>query len=99
MTDNVGQTADKQFGVTICGVLTFSTTTLNEGRKTFAYNQTINTTGGAPTVALSLASGPLPTGITLTGNALAGTPTQAGTFNIQIKMTDGLGNGPRRTTR
>ncbi len=92
MTDNVGQTADKQFSITIYGVLTFSTTTLNEGRKTFGYNQTINTTGGAPTVALSLASGPLPTGVALTGNALTGTPTQAGTFNIQIKMTDGLGN-------
>jgi hypothetical protein len=92
VTDNVGQFVDKQFSIIIYGVLTITTPSLNEGRKTFAYNQSINTTGGAPTVTLSLSQGPLPSGITLTGNALSGTPTQAGTFPIQIKMTDGLGN-------
>jgi hypothetical protein len=92
VTDNVGEYYDKQFSITIYGVLTFTTTALASGRRTFAYNQPINISGGAPTVALSLSSGPLPTGIMISGNALTGTPTQAGTFPITLKMTDALGN-------
>ncbi|MFC5742326.1 Ig-like domain-containing protein [Dyella tabacisoli] len=54
-----------------------------------AYNQPITATGGTGpyTVALLL-GGTLPAGITLTGNALVGTPTALGASTFSLKVTD-----------
>lgn len=53
-----------------------------------AFSQAFTGTGGASPYAFSLASGTLPTGITLGGNTLSGTPSATGTFTFGIKCTD-----------
>ncbi|HNG31453.1 MAG TPA: putative Ig domain-containing protein [Blastocatellia bacterium] len=52
------------------------------------YNQFISTTGGTAPHALSLHSGALPAGVTVSGNSLTGTPTVTGTSNFTLKATD-----------
>jgi hypothetical protein len=70
--------------------------TLTNGTNGVAYMTTFTTTGGAFTVPYiwSLASGSaqLPTGLTLSSSGtISGTPTQSGTFDFVIQMTDSLG--------
>ena len=62
--------------------------TLPNGRAGTAYSQTFTQTGGTGTVNFSVSAGALPTGLTLTGGVLSGTPTVNGTFNFTIKATD-----------
>jgi large repetitive protein len=64
-----------------------------------AYSQTITTSGGTPTYSYVITSGALPTGITLAGNTLNGTPTVYGNFTFQITATDSsTGTGPYTKT-
>ena len=51
---------------------------------------TVQTTG-FPTPQLSVVSGTLPTGVTLTGSLLSGTPTSTGTFTFTIRANNALG--------
>ena len=55
-----------------------------------AYSYTFAATG-PPAPTYSLASGAVPTGLTLNGTTgeLSGSPTQAGTFSFVVKATDG----------
>jgi CSLREA domain-containing protein len=62
--------------------------TLPNGRAGTAYSQTFTQTGGAGTVNFTVSAGALPTGLTLTGDVLAGTPTVNGTFNFTVRATD-----------
>ncbi|MDP4625672.1 MAG: lamin tail domain-containing protein [Akkermansiaceae bacterium] len=55
-----------------------------------AYSFTFVGVGGTPGYTWSLASGTLPTGISLTSGQLTGTPTALGTFNFTIRLTDSL---------
>lgn len=52
------------------------------------YNQPLVTTNGAGPYAYSLLTGTLPTGVTLTGGAITGTPTVSGAFPIVVGVTD-----------
>ena len=54
----------------------------------YSYQQTV--TGGATPFVWALASGALPTGITMSTSTglLSGTPTVSGTFNFTVKVTD-----------
>jgi hypothetical protein len=57
------------------------------------YSQTFTATGGAfsPPFTWSLASGGLPSGLTLSPvGTVSGTPTQTGTFDFTVQMTDSL---------
>lgn len=63
-----------------------------------AYSQTLSTTGTSP-ITLSIQSGSLPAGLTLTGNTISGTPTgAAGTSNFTLLATDS-GNPVQTGTR
>jgi hypothetical protein len=54
------------------------------------YADTVRVTGGNGTPSFSLASGTLPPGVTLASTGrLAGTPTQAGTFDFVARATAG----------
>ncbi|MEU4534404.1 Ig domain-containing protein [Streptosporangium sp. NPDC023825] len=54
-----------------------------------AYSHQLTITGATAPVTWSVASGTLPTGITLSSaGLLAGTPTVAGTYNFVVKATD-----------
>ena len=54
-----------------------------------AYSQTFAASGGNGTYTYAVTAGSLPTGLTLAGGAVSGTPTAAGTFNFTVTATDG----------
>lgn len=76
------------------GVLTIVTTTLPNGVVGTAYNATITAQNGTGPYTWSLASGTLPTGLTLntaaTGltTSISGTPTAAGVFTFTVQVAD-----------
>lgn len=88
-------TATKALTLTInaAPAIQFTTTSLVQGVYNQAYTATVAATGGAGTLTYSLASGPLPTGLTLSpAGLIAGTPTVAGTFPIMVKAADAFGD-------
>jgi len=57
------------------------------------YSAILNPTGGLAPYTVSIVSGALPPGITLSsGGILSGTPTTAGTYPLVIRLTDANGN-------
>ncbi len=58
-----------------------------------AYSQSFTASGGTGTHSFSLSAGAFPTGLTLSGNTLSGTPSQSGTFNFSIVPSDGTPAG------
>jgi len=66
-----------------------STTTLPNATATVAYSQPLVAAGGDGTLSWSIASGTLPTGLTLSSSGLiAGTPSLTGTFNFTVRIAD-----------
>ena len=66
---------------------------LPDGTMGQPYSQTFTATGGAfsPPFTWALSSGSLPSGLTLSPDGtVAGTPTQTGTFDFTVQMTDSL---------
>ena len=90
VTDAASQTVDKPLSIAIYGPPVFTTTTLAAGRRTFAYNQPVNFSGGVPPLNATISAGTLPNGLNLnpTTGAIAGTPTVAGTANFTVLITD-----------
>ncbi|MGB9456253.1 MAG: Ig domain-containing protein [Bryobacteraceae bacterium] len=87
-------TATQEFSlaVTTASALTI-TGTLGGGTVGVPYAATLGATGGygTGTYAFSLASGALPSSVTLSaGGALSGTPTAAGTFTFTVQVTSTL---------
>jgi len=85
--------ATQTFTVTIRGQFTITTQSLPGGTVGTAYTQTIATTGGSAPFRWSVSSGSLPAGLQLgveTG-VIAGTPTNAGTFDFTIQATENNG--------
>jgi hypothetical protein len=66
-----------------------ATQTLPAGVTGTAYLQRIQTLNGTGQNIWSITSGALPTGLTLLGGVIAGTPTAAGTFVSTISVNDG----------
>ena len=69
-----------------------STSPLPAGQAGVAYSFDFGAIGGVPPYTWSLASGTLPTGLTLTGPVLSGTPTAAGPYTFTIKVQDAIGS-------
>jgi hypothetical protein len=66
----------------------FTTTSLPNATIGTPYNQTILVTGAAP-FTFSITSGSLPTGLSLSGGTITGTPTGAtGTTSFTVKVSD-----------
>ena len=62
--------------------------TLLSGYTTGAYSQTLAATGGTGAYTWSKTAGSLPAGLALSGAAITGTPTAAGTFNFTLQAAD-----------
>ena len=74
---------------------TITTTTIPDGTVGTSYNQTLSATGTTP-INWSLASGNLPTNLTLsTTGTISGTPTTVGTFNFTVQATNSAGNATK----
>ena len=70
-----------------------TTTSLPNGTNGVAYNQTLAAFGGQPPYAWTNISGTLPPGLTLaTNGVISGTPTNNGTFNFTVRVTDANNN-------
>ena len=102
-TDSNGCTGTgPTYNLTInCQTITVTNPAVNTGVAGASFSQTFTQSGGIGTTTFSLASGTLPTGLTLASNGvLSGTPTQTGTFPITVKATDSngcTGTGPTYT--
>lgn len=73
-------------------VPSITTTTLPDGAVGTAYSQTLAATGGNGTLTWSLASGILPSGLSLSsGGVISGTPTAVGTSNFTVRVADSDG--------
>jgi hypothetical protein len=85
--------------ITAAPAITFTTTTLAAGTYQAAYTAAVAATGGAGTLTYSLASGSLPTGLSLSASgAITGTPTAAGTFSFAVKAADAYGDAATSQT-
>jgi large repetitive protein len=74
---------------TIDPAITLSPTTLPNGSTGTAYSQSLSASGTTSPYTFSLASGTLPTGLSLSGaGVISGTPSALGTFNFTVRATD-----------
>lgn len=64
------------------------TASLPAGVRGQVYSQTIAVSGGTGTKTLSVASGSLPPGLSLSGFVIAGTPSVAGTYPFTLQVQD-----------
>jgi len=78
--------------------LILQTASLPNGFVGVAYNQALNSTGGAPPYYYSVISGNLPPGLTLSsGGVISGTPTTVGSSTFQVEVMDNFENNNSRT--
>ncbi|MEO7189522.1 MAG: Ig domain-containing protein, partial [Vicinamibacterales bacterium] len=76
----------------VCPTITLVPATLPGAPLGQAFNQTITAGGGGAPYSFGLATGALPSGLTLTAaGALAGTPDTAGAFPFTVRATDSAG--------
>ena len=84
-----------------CPAITVTNPAVSSGTAGTPFSQTFTQSGAVGTATFSLASGTLPSGLTLSASGvLSGSPTQSGSFTITVKVTDSngcTGTGPAYT--
>lgn len=91
--DAAGQSDTQALSITInlLNPPNITTTTLPGGTVGQPYNQTLQATGGILTLTWTLSGGSLPAMLSLSpAGVISGTPTNAGTANFTVKVTDTL---------
>ena len=92
VADQNGDTATGSVTIPINGPLTVTTTTLPAGTVGTAYNFSFSTTGGSGSNNWVLASGTLPSGLSLqSAGLIGGSPTASGSSQLTFTVTDSLG--------
>jgi len=91
--DTLSASATKALSITINAAPTITTSSLPADTINIAYNQTLSATGGTSPLTWAIASGSLPTGLSLVSGtgAITGTPTAAGTSSFTARVTDNVG--------
>lgn len=89
-TDGSGFSGSRAYSVIVgAGTVSLGSATLAAATAETAYTHTFAASGGTAPYTYAIASGALPTGMTLSSaGVLSGTPTAAGTFNFTISATD-----------
>ncbi|WP_146112090.1 MULTISPECIES: IPTL-CTERM sorting domain-containing protein [unclassified Brevundimonas] len=90
-------TGSRSYGLTVGAPnLLLDTTPLPSTSVGAAYSASVTATGGTLPYVYTIASGDLPTGVTLSSaGVISGTPGASGTFNVTIKVRDSsTGTGP-----
>ncbi|WP_395751928.1 putative Ig domain-containing protein [Prosthecobacter sp.] len=92
-TDARGCSVSGVISLKICPVVSVSPTTLAAATAGSSYSQTISASGGATPYVYALASGSLPTGLTINSSTgvISGTPTTTTAANFTISATDANG--------
>jgi hypothetical protein len=102
VSDAGGHTATAVLAITIsactsCSTPTAITTNLPNATAGVAYSTTLAATGGTPPYTWSLASGALPSGISLASSGTVfGTPASGGSYNFTANLSDS--SVPAKTT-
>lgn len=90
--ESTPKTVQKSLSLTIQSAispLSITTSSLSNGTSGTAYSAALAATGGQTPYTWKLASGSLPSGITLSSSGtLSGTPSQSGSFSIAVAVTD-----------
>ena len=82
--------AQKPLSLTVVTVVDIVTTSLPAGYQTIVYSEALAASGGTAPYTWSVASGSLPTGLTLLpgSGAISGTPATQGTFTFTVSVRD-----------
>jgi hypothetical protein len=92
VSDSSGSFTTKAFSLTVTAPLTITTDSLPGGTAGSAYSQAFAATGGIPPYTWSVAPATLPSGLALSASGvLSGAPTQGGTSNFTVRVTDASG--------
>ncbi len=89
--DGAGNIGQRQIRIRVSS-LAFVTSTLAVGSVGIPYNQTIEFRGGQAPYTLTLTNGSLPTGLSLNGPTISGTPTTSNSTFAGIRITDATGD-------
>src|SRR5262245_17011054 len=77
---------------------TITTTSLPGGTVGLAYSEDLTATGGTGTLAWSLSGGSLPANLSISSTGtISGTPTNTGTANFTVRVTDSLAQSDPQT--
>lgn len=97
-TDSAQQTAQSPFSITINPSPTIQTSSLSSGVVGVAYSQVLTNLGGTVPFVWSI-SGGLPPGLSYSSSTgtISGTPSQAGTFQFPVTVTDSTGAKATKT--
>jgi len=87
-TDTVGATGSQAYTVVISSVTITPATLPDWTVNKSGYSQTLTGNNGTGPYSFAVTAGALPTGLTLAGGLISGTPTVANTFNFTITATD-----------
>ena len=92
-TDTNGQMGSRPYVLTIAAAtVAITPATLPGGVVASAYNQSLSSSGGIAPYTYAIASGTLPTGVSLTPTGvISGTPTAAGSYTFVVRSTDDAG--------
>lgn len=89
VTDAASATASAAFSLTVTSGLQITTASLATGSAGAAYSQTLAAAGGTAPYVWVVASGNLPTGLTLSpAGVISGTPLTSGSYTVGIKVID-----------
>ncbi|MFM2183508.1 MAG: hypothetical protein RJB61_1802, partial [Actinomycetota bacterium] len=92
VADSAGNSASRAMSLAISAAPLITTTSLVPAMVSVPVSRTLSSSGGAAPISWAVASGTLPTGLTLsTTGVLSGTPSAAGVFEFTARITDSLG--------
>ena len=84
-------TATAQVLLTVVDALTITTTALPTASTALSYSASLQAQGGTAPYSWFIASGSLPSGLTLSGSAITGWPSTQGTSTFVLKVSDATG--------
>jgi hypothetical protein len=92
VTDQQGNTTNKNLSITINPALQITTVSLPNGTNGQSYSATLAASGGVPPYIWQI-GGPLPAGLNVNTNtgAISGTPTSSGTITFTVLVNDSNG--------
>ena len=82
------ETDTQPLSIVVAAAPTISTSSLPAGQVGVAYSQSLQANGGTAPLTWSIAAGALPSGLSLSGAQIGGTPASAGTANFTVKAVD-----------